>query len=268
MNKIQKQIIKELKEASNNLGRSPRRRDVPNLAVRCYKHFGSFNEAKKKVGLSIMNVRVLNFPKKVFKIDKDMAAIAAYLTTDGHLYKDLSGFAYYSKNINDLKEFEKLIKRKFGMKGKYRLNSGRGGITHSFLVFNKKISTELFKLGIPKGDKVIQVFNVPNWVSSSKEFSREYLKIAYLCEGTRGEEKGRTPRILFTMAKSEDILDSGLKFANTLKMMLQKFNIKTKKAHVTGKRLRKTDGKITRDIRFRVNIEDNDRFIKEIGWLK
>ena len=36
----------------------------------------------------------------------------------------------------------------------------------------------------------------------------------------------------------------------------------------TKGRIRKRDNKITKDIRFRIKTEDNDKFIREIGWLK
>lgn len=270
MDKKQKGLIKQLRDLNKQFGHSPKRREItPELSWKCYKYFGSFNEAKKKAGLKLVNVKILDFPKEVFKIDKDMAAIASYLTFDGHLYKDLKGFMYSSKNIKDLKEFEKIIKRKFGnLREIYHLNSGRGGIAHKVYFFNKTISEELFKLGVPKGDKSIQKFNVPVCISSSKELSREYLKIAFFCEGSFKEEAGRTPRIIFTQSKWEDILDSGLKFMNTLRMMLKKFDINTKECFITSKRIRKRDGKITRDIRFRVEIKDNNKFIKKIGWLK
>lgn len=208
-------------------------------------------------------------PKNAFRLDKDLARIAAYLTTDDHLYKDLKGFMFSSKNIKELKEFEKLVKRKFGpLREIYHLNSGRGGITHKIYFFNKRICEYLFNLEIPKRDKVIQEFDVPKWIKNNKEFSREYLKIAYLCEGSFKESLGRTPRIVITFAKWEDILDSGLEFMNSLKKMLEKFDIATKNCFVTSGRVRKRDGKITKDIRFRAEIGDNNKFIKEIGWLK
>jgi len=271
MKKVQIKILNELRDEADRLGHSPKRREIPKLAWKCYKHFVSFNKAKKKAGLSIVNVRIIDFPKEVFELDKDMARLASYLTFDGHLYKDLKGFMYSSKNIEDLKEFEKLIKRKFGhLREIYHLNSGGAGKTktHKIYFFNKRICKELFKLGIPKGDKVIQEFSVPKWINNNKEFSREYVKIAFFCEGCFTEEFGRTPRIQINTAKCEEIFNSGLEFMYALKMMPEKFDIQTTKCYISGRRLRKRDGKVTRDIKFRIDIKDNNKFIKEIGWLK
>ena len=183
--KIRKELIKELKDSAKKLGHPPQRREVQNLAMKCYRYFGSFNKVKKIAGLEIKNVIITKFPKNAFKKDKDLAAIISYITFDGHLYKDLKGFYYSSKNIKDLKVFDGIVKRKFGLPPRYHLfNSGSRNQTHVIYFFNKIICKFLVKIGVQKGDKVIQEFNVPNWIFKSKEFSREYLKIAYLCEGS------------------------------------------------------------------------------------
>lgn len=124
-------------------------------------------------------------------------------------------------------------------------------------------------MGIPNGDKVIQSFMVPAWIISSKEFSREYLKIAYLCEGCNKEEKERkNPRMQINTAKSECLLGSGIKFMEELRKMLLKFEIESTECYVYGKRVRKKDNLLTKDIKFRILTKDNGRFMQEIGWLK
>jgi hypothetical protein len=265
MNRIQKELVTQLKESAKKLRHSPQRREVSFLAKKCYKYFGSFNKAKELAALTITNKRITNFPEDAFKIDKKLAGIASYLTFDGHLYKDLSGFYLSSKSIKSLKDFEKLIKRKFNIKGKYYLNSGGAGKhkTHKFAVFNKRLAEKLYRLGIPKGDKTIQRFNVPKWIYLSEDFSREYLKVAFLCEGSGKEEAKRTPRIQINTAKSDDILASGFEFMNSLRKMLLKFNINTTKCFIAGRRTRK-DGVTSKDIRFRIDIKDNNKFINEI----
>lgn len=263
------ELLKKLKESAKKLGHSPKRREIPNLAMKCYKIFGSFNKAKRLAGLDIRNVRSTTFPKNAFKLDKDMARIASYLTFDGHLYKDLKGFLYSSKNKKDLEDFEIIINRKFSLPARYHLNSaGSHKQTHVIYFFNKIVCEYLFKIGIPKGSKVIQKFGVPKWIVDSKEFSREYLKIAYLCEGSIEKEKGRNPRIAINTAKCEEILDSSISFMNTLRIMLKKFEINSTDCHIVGRRIRKRDNKISRDIRFRIKTDDNNKFISEIGWLK
>ena len=266
---MQDQLIRELKKVAAELDHSPQRREVPNLAVKCYKQFGSFNKAKLIAGLEIKNVNITEFPKNAFKLDKDLVAIVSYVTFDGHLYKNFKGFYYSSKNINDLKIFKKIVKRKFGLPARYHLfNSGSRNQTHMIYFFNKQVCEFLFKSGAPKGDKAIQIFDVPEWIVKSREFSREYLKIAYLCEGSIKEKDRKNPRISFTQSKQTEILNSGLKFMNTIKSMLADFDINTTDSCISGMRIRKRDGKMTQDIRFRIKTADNDKFISEIGWLK
>jgi hypothetical protein len=273
VNATQNKLIEDLRLSSIRLGHSPQRREVPYLALKCYKHFGSFNIAKTKAGLEIKNVRFDKFPKNAFRQDKDLAAIISYITFDGHLYKTFKGLYYSSKNVEDLKRFEEVMTRKFGLQAHYKLfNSGSYKQTHMIYFFNKKICEFLFRKGLPKGDKAIQRFDVPMWIVNSREFSREfsreYLKIAYLCEGSIKEEKEREPRITFTQAKHFDVLDSGLNFMSTLKEMLTQFKIESGEIYVSAPRVRKKDNKFMNDLRFRIKVKDNNRFISEIGWFK
>lgn len=145
MNKTQKQIVQELKKEARRLKHSPKKREVSNsLWWRCYRYLDSFNNAKKIVGLSTVNIRVTHFPKNAFKLDKDMAHIASYLTFDGHIYKTLKGMAFYSIIFKDLQNVEKIFERKFRVKGKYYMNAaGFSDQTHRLCVFNKKIALEL-----------------------------------------------------------------------------------------------------------------------------
>jgi len=270
MNIEQKEIIAELNSLSNKLKHSIKRRDCPSKLYRnCVKHMGSFNKAKEKAGFVTVNNRITEFKENTFKKDKDLAQIASYITFDGHLYETLKCFYYSSKNIKDLEDFENVIKRKFGIQGKYYLNNG--GVkknTHKYAIFNKKICKELFRLGIPKGDKANQAFNIPDWISSSKILSKEYLKIAFFCEGCFKESKNRTPRIGINLAKTEDFIEDGINFMNGLKNMLKYFGIQTTKIYISGNRVRKKDNKLSKDIKFRINIEDNNKFINKIGWIK
>lgn len=271
MNTKQKIIIKELKDISKKLGHSIKFRDCSyKLYILCVNNFGSFNNAKEKANLLTVNNRITKFKKNAFKKDEDLAQIVSYITFDGHLYDSLKAFYFSSKNIKDLREFEKLIKKKLGkVSGKYYLNSGGSkNQTHKYVIFNKKISKKLFNLGLPKGDKANQAFKIPNWISSSKSLSKEYLKIAFFCEGCFKESKNRTPRIGINQAKTEEFLEDGINFMETLKKMLKYFDIRTTKCYISGKRIRKRDNKISKDIKFRINIEDNNKFINKIGWLK
>jgi len=265
------ETIRELKICSKELGYSIKRRDCSkSLYFSCVNNFGSFNKAKENAGLEIKNKRLKRIDKSIFNKDAKLSQIASYITFDGHLYKDSKAFYYSSKNISDLNEFEKLIKNKLKISGKYYLNNGGATNvkTHKYIVFSKLISEGLIDLGIPKGDKTNRDFEVPPWVKKSRSLSKEYLKIAFFCEGSFKDDSRKNPRISIGISKTEEHLNSGINFMNSLKEMLEKFNIQTTKCYITGNRIRKKDGLTSRDIRFRILTQDNHKFINKIGWIK
>ncbi|MDO8516513.1 MAG: hypothetical protein Q7S33_00145 [Nanoarchaeota archaeon] len=202
------------------------------------------------------------------KKDLDLVRIVSYIFFDGHLYKSLKCFYLSSKDINNLKEFEKLVKKKFNINGKYYLNDGGAGRnkTHKYRIFSKKICMQLNNLGVPKGSKTINKFSIPSWILKNKKFAKEFVRIAYLCEGSMKENR-KNPRIKFNINKSKDLLKNGLKFIKDIKKILKDNNIKTTKIGIYNAKSRK-DGILVKELRFRVITQDNNKFIKEIGWLK
>ncbi|MBI2044487.1 hypothetical protein HYT23_00355 [Candidatus Pacearchaeota archaeon] len=266
MNKIQLKILKDLKKEAKKLGHSPKRRDIPVLAWKCYSHFGSFNKAKKKAGLKIVNIRVVNFPKNAFKLDTDLVTIISFLTADGHLYKDLKGFHLYSNNKAVLNRLEKIIYKKFGLKGIYGEGSGYGKCFR-YKIFNKKIVLFLRDSGTPVGDKMITSFDVPKWIKENKEFAKEYLKTIFYCEGSKYKRLNGKEEIRINFNKSERLLNDGIKFMNSLKNMLKNFDIETTNVWVSKGNVRK-DGEITKQINFKVKSSDVNKFINKISWIK
>lgn len=267
MNKFQEEIIYKLKEEAKILGHSPKKREIPKLASKCYTHFNSFNEAKKLAKLRTVNVRTINFPKCAFDLDKDLARIIAFLTADGHLYKSLKGFRFYSNNKTVLKELEEIIFKKFGLIGTYSEGTGYGKCFR-YQVFNKKVSLFLKEGGAPVGDKMITSFDVPNWIKNNKEFSKEYLKTLFYCEGSKSKHSKNTETIRINFNKSERLLKDGLTFINSLKKLLERYDIETSGIWVTKGNIRKKDKEITKQITFQIKSNSNNKFIKEIGWLK
>ena len=264
MNKIQKEILIKLKKEAKRLGHSPKRREIPWLAEKCYRHFGSFNIAKKKAGLKIVNVRFSNFPKNAFKLDRDLVTIIAYLTADGHLYKDLTGFHFYSNNKDALEKLEKIIYKKFKLKGIYGEGTGYGKCFR-YKVFNKPVTLFLRKTGVPPGDKMITSFDVPKWIKGNKQFAKEYLKIIFYCEGSKYKHSKNTEQIQINFNKSEKLLYGGIKFMESLKDMLKKFNIRVTNTWVSKGNIRKKDGEITKQIIFKIKTADVNTFINKIG---
>jgi hypothetical protein len=202
------------------------------------------------------------------KKDLNLVKICSYLFFDGHLYKDLKCFYFSSKEVKNLKEFEKLVKSKFKIKGRYYYNDGGAGRTktHKYRVFSKKICIELQKMGVPKGSKTTTKFLIPSWILRKKQFAREFIKIAYFCEGSMKENR-KNPRIRININKSEELLVNGLNFMSQLKKILKDNGIRTTDIGVYSAKTRK-DGVKVKELRFRILTEDSNTFINKIGWLK
>ena len=268
MNK--QEIIKELKEISKQLNKSPGRREISQkLNRQCIKQFSSFNKAKQKAGLSIAKKKCNPLSKKSYKLTKNLVKIVSYLMFDGHLYKNLRAFYRSSKDIKPLKDFENAVIKQFNTKGEYRFNTaGSKKQTHKIIIFNTNIAKFLNKVGVPKGDKMVTKFDIPEWIKKNKKFAKEYLKIAYLCEGCKYKASKNTERIQVNLNKSEELLKDGLNFMDSLKSLLRQFDIKTTETWICKGNIRKRDGKITKVMEFRIKADSFNKFINQIGWYK
>src|SRR3989338_3723516 len=161
MNK--KEVIKELRIITKERGKSHNRRSNPlKLYYHCIKQFKYFNEAKKQAGLKLYNNRCPNLPRSAYILDKDLVKLVSFLTFDGHLYKN-----------------------KFGLNGNYRLKADGFGKSVNYRVYSKELGNFLNKVGTPKGDKMLVSFDIPDWIKKNKEFAKEYLKVAFYCEGCK-----------------------------------------------------------------------------------
>ena len=264
------EIILELKKISRELGKSPGRREIPSMLNRfCVNEFGSLNNAKIKARLSIAKRKCDPLPKSAYKLDKRLVRIVSYLTFDGHLYGTLKGFHFSSNHKKDLEILREDVRRKFGVDVFTINKGGMTGKCYRYWYFNTNISKLLHSLGTPCGDKMITKFDVPGWIKKDKELGLEYLRMAFLCEGTKYKVSKNTERIQINLNKSEEFLEDGLKFMDSLKVLLKKFGIKTTSVKILqGNINRKKDGRTTRLLRFRILAESTDTFIKQIGWLK
>ncbi len=264
------QILKELGAISEKLGRSPGRRDIPwKLNLNCINYFGSFNNAKLEANLLIVRRTCNPLPKKSTRLDKKLVRIVSYLTFDGHLGRDLKSLYYSSNNKKELENFRECIYSKFGIYlSKIEKGNGFGNKNLKYWYFNSNLCKFLHLVGTPKGDKMVNKFDVPVWIKKDKSLAKEYLKIAFLCEGCRSKASKNTEKIQINLNKSEEILIDGLIFMSSLKELLQLFNIKTTKINLQKGNIRKRDRKITKMMRFYVRSKDTNKFINNIGWLK
>lgn len=164
-----------------------------------------------------------------------------------------------------LKELDKIVQRKFKIKGRFYLNDGGAGKTktHKYRVFNAKICRDLLELGVPKGSKTITEYLIPKWILNNKRFSKEFIRIAYFCEGSM-KEKRKNPRIRINMNKSEILLKNGIRFMEQIRKILKDNKIETTEIGIYNAKTRR-DNTVVRELRFRIITKYNNRFIKVIN---
>jgi len=121
----------------------------------------------------------------------------------------------------------------------------------------------LAQVGTPSGNKVTQPFLVPEWIKANIEFSREYLRTAYDCEGSIWKEYQW--KIRFGIFKEESLLGNGFEFIEDLKFMLAKFGVFSTKTWIMKGNIRK-DGKITKGLYFKIKQGSLTQFASQIGF--
>ena len=174
---------------------------------------------------------------------------------------------FSSNNIEELLIFEKWMIEQFNVTAKKLEKTNNIYKNYRIWFFNTEVSKFFHEIETPKGDKVLTSFHVPKWIQNNKEYAREYLKIAYLCEGCNKEYDRTHPRIKFNQNKEERLAKEGIVFLNEIKELLDLFNICTTKVSTHKGNIRK-DGIITKELRYRIITKDNSKFYSEIGWLK
>lgn len=264
------EIIGELKEIARKLGKSPARREVPNrINHQCIRLFGSFNNAKEKAGLTITHKRSKPLTENAKNLDIILVRIVAYLTFDGHLNGKLKECQFASNSQKVIEGIKEDIYKKFNIRpSKIEMGNGYGKNVLKCRYFNKNLCKFLYSTGVPKGDKVVTKFNIPMWIKNDKNFAKEYLKIAFLCEGCKSKKSKNTEEIQINLHKAEELLQDGLKYMKSLQRLLKKFDIDSTKIWLIQGNKRKRDGKTTKGMRFKIKANSFNNFINQIGWYK
>lgn len=204
----------------------------------------------------------MNLTINKIEFDKDLVKLVSYLTFDGHLAEDLKCFYLSSKNKHTLLDFKEIVHRTFKING--RIEEGMGfGESYKYRVFNKDACKFLEKIGVPKGSKVLKNFLIPKWIVEDKEFSGEYLRIAFDCEGSIWFEN--KPKIRFGVCKSEQLIENGLIFLEQMKMMLKTFEINSTETWLIKGNQRR-DGNKTKGLYFKIKQDSIKSFANEVGF--
>ena len=128
----------------------------------------------------------------------------------------------------------------------------------------KAVAVILFLFGAPKGNKVLQPFKIPNWILEDKEFFRRFIQRLFDCEGTPDCEGA----IMIEMWKSQELLDEGLEFFQSIKLKLKEyFDIETSNPFTYKTNKIRKDGIKTVPIIIKIRRKDSlAKFFKHIGF--
>jgi len=201
-----------------------------------------------------------------FKPSVQLAGIMGDLFGDGHLQGNPKWrIDYTSKSTTELKRFEKEIKEIFNVKGKIReCSTNKYGKTFNYGINYKAVAITLYLFGAPGGNKVLQPFKIPHWILDDKESFRRFIQRLFDCEGWPDSEGA----ILIEMWKSQDLLNEGIDFFQSIKSKLKEyFDIDTSDPFTYSTNKMRKDGIKTVPIRLKIRRKDSiTKFFKEIGF--
>ena len=190
-----------------------------------------------------------------------LAGIVADLMGDGHLQNPPKNrFDYTSKSIDELKRFESEIYNLFKIKGKIRRCTTNKYKTYNYGVNNKKTALFLNSIGVPRGNKVLNKFLIPEWIMKDKLKFARFINRLFCCEA---HVDINYPSIDIRMYKSSKLINDGIEFFNQIKNGLDKhYRIISTNPFLSGNNIRK-DGVHTYGIRLKIKRKDSLKKYKE-----
>ncbi len=186
------------------------------MALHCVNWF----EAKNLLNLALDDPRL-----------SVIAKLCGALFGDGGISKEMKKI-YFCTDFNsqhDLSDFSKDLITVFGesisnnIKIRKTQTSSGAGLE---LSLNNAFVARFFNiLGVPKGDKVMQAFAVPNWVYLNKNFEKEFFSSLIFCE-LYGKIRSSQDTPTFVMAKLQNIEKEHVSFLNEIRSYLIKNGVK------------------------------------------
>ncbi len=224
--------------------------------------FRNLYKLQKFADMSIKRYHI-EFP---IEPNANLAKIVAFLTFDGHLTPTNKMFIFSAGSADKLSEIRQVTEEEFNVTGQLRrVITNNLGTSYEYRVCCQPIGRILELLGVPKGAKVFQKFDVPIWIKSNKNFSYEYLKTAFECEGSIWKESTGRVQIAFKINKIEHLMKDCEQLLKTMKSMLSREGIETTNIWSVSGTKRK-DGYKTRCIQFRIKSGSIEAFINRFSY--
>jgi intein/homing endonuclease len=136
------------------------------------------------------------------------------------------------------------------------------GTTTRMFSYSKPLWVLLKALGAIEGDKTANKMNVPEWIKNERLMvAKEFLSAYFGCEMTTPKTDKRNGKIMmppvFSLNKTEELVQNGIGFAEEIKKMLEKFDVKVSKTTISYGIKRKS-GKETRKIKCKIASTNNN----------
>lgn len=224
----------------------------------------------------IAGKKAINICKKnswlPLKPSPTISSIVGHLMGDGNLSKDrmVGDFRFYGdkKKLDSIKE---KLENVFKIKPRaYYLHPNGGGY---ILRYNNAIFSRILELvGSPRGNKVLNNFEIPMWIMlGDKGIKKAFLSSFFTDEMERINKNkiGYWAGLKLTMSKCQEKTDNLVYFFNQIKLLLNEFKITSSKIKTYEKRaFQRKDGHVTYPTRLCINtnIENRKIFYKTIGF--
>ena len=218
---------------------------------------------KQALKLEKLNLLPLNPSSK-------LAIITAHLLGDGNLSKDVDvgDFRYFNKELDCIFRFKKTITNLFKIEPK-QFYERKGGYV---LKYNNAPISRLLELsGIPRGNKVKKSYDVPQWIKDSDfEIKKDFLRSLFDDELTSPKlsKKGYVETLRLRFNKREDLLESGVKFLNSVKELIEQLDVKCNNTIIKNQRYIDKEGNYNRTICINISVKSENikQFYRNIGF--
>jgi intein/homing endonuclease len=162
----------------------------------------------------------------------ELAELIGFIFADGSIERSYDRQKIRPKRVDFISDNQVLrnrvyylILKIFGVKSKKHMFRN----TQGFRIANASIARALWISGIPMGGKVSQNYDIPDWIKTSKkEIKSSFIRSYFDCDASKPYKIIRsksTFAIRLTINKTEDRIPNGLKFLESMKNILNEFEI-------------------------------------------
>jgi predicted transcriptional regulator len=160
---------------------------------------------------------------------KELALLISKTMGDGCIAKDFR-FIYYNNEKVLIREAINAINKAIG-KSNFKIYKGKNNVFAA--KFPSVVGILLHMMGAPKGYKISQNICIPNWILSTAEFKKMFIRGLFDDEGCAYYDVShRSRKIIMAQGKQNTRINELKEFFETLRNILLEFGIKTGSVNV------------------------------------